>query len=105
MIIPRYHIGPSKIAGAGKGLFLDEPVPRGRVIVAPDAIPRVHTMPEIERAFAPGGRMVYLGRTGEHAPVMLDVLVTQAARIAGRIGDALDSIPLMHITPKLLSRA
>ena len=49
MIIPRYHIGPSKIAGAGKGLFLDEPVARGRVIVAPDAIPRVHTMAEIDR--------------------------------------------------------
>jgi hypothetical protein len=49
MIIPRYHIGPSQIAGAGKGLFLDEPVARGRVIVAPDAIPRVHTFDEIER--------------------------------------------------------
>ena len=49
MIIPRYHIGPSHIAGAGKGLFLDEPVARGRVIVAPDAIPRVHAFDEIER--------------------------------------------------------
>ena len=49
MIIPRYHIGPSHIAGAGKGLFLDEPVARGRVIVAPDAIPRVHTFDEISR--------------------------------------------------------
>jgi len=49
MIIPRYHIGPSHIAGAGKGLFLDEPLARGRVIVAPDAIPRVHTLDEIAR--------------------------------------------------------
>ena len=49
MIIPRYHIGPSKIAGAGKGLFLDEPIARGRVLVAPDAIPRVHTLTEIEQ--------------------------------------------------------
>ena len=49
MIIPSYHIGPSRIAGAGKGLFLDEPVARGRVLVAPDAIPRVHTLAEIER--------------------------------------------------------
>ena len=49
MIIPRYHIGPSHIAGAGKGLFLDEPVGRGRVIVAPDAIPRVHSFDEITR--------------------------------------------------------
>jgi len=49
MIIPRYHIGPSQIAGAGKGLFLDEPIARGRVIVAPDAIPRVHSFDEIAR--------------------------------------------------------
>jgi hypothetical protein len=49
MIIPRYHIGPSHIAGAGKGLFLDEPLARGRVIVAPDAIPRVHSLDEIAR--------------------------------------------------------
>jgi hypothetical protein len=41
MIIPRYRIEPSRIAGAGKGLFLDEPVARGRVIIAPD---RVHTV-------------------------------------------------------------
>jgi threonine dehydrogenase-like Zn-dependent dehydrogenase len=46
----------------------------------------MHTMPEIEKAFAPGGKMVYLGRTGERAPVLLDVLVTQAARIAGARG-------------------
>ncbi len=47
MILPLYHIGPSSIAGAGKGLFLDEPVARGRVIVAPDAIPEVHTFDDI----------------------------------------------------------
>lgn len=46
------------------------------------------TMPQIERAFAPGGKMVYLGRTGLKAPVLLDVLVTQAARIAGARGHA-----------------
>ncbi len=45
-----------------------------------------HTMPSIERSFAPGGRMVYLGRTGLRAPVMLDVLVTQAAGIVGARG-------------------
>lgn len=44
------------------------------------------TMPEIEKSFAPGGKMVYLGRTGLRAPVLLDVLVTQAARIAGARG-------------------
>ncbi len=47
MILPLYHIGPSSIAGAGKGLFLDEPVARGRVIVAPDAIPAVHAFDDI----------------------------------------------------------
>jgi hypothetical protein len=46
----------------------------------------LHTMPEIERAFAPAGKMVYLGRTGLRAPVLLDVLVTQAARIVGARG-------------------
>jgi threonine dehydrogenase-like Zn-dependent dehydrogenase len=46
------------------------------------------TMPEIERAFAPGGKMVYLGRTGERAPVMLDVLVSGAASIVGARGHA-----------------
>lgn len=47
MILPRYHIGPSSITGAGKGLFLDEPVARGRIITAPDAIPGVHSFDEI----------------------------------------------------------
>jgi len=47
MILPRYHIGPSNIAGAGQGLFLDEPVARGRLITAPDAIPRVYTFEEV----------------------------------------------------------
>jgi hypothetical protein len=46
------------------------------------------TMPEIEKAFAPGGKMVYLGRTGERAPVMLDVLVSGAASIVGARGHA-----------------
>jgi threonine dehydrogenase-like Zn-dependent dehydrogenase len=46
----------------------------------------LHTMPEIERAFAPGGKMVYLGRTGLRAPVLLDVLVTKAAHISGARG-------------------
>lgn len=46
----------------------------------------LHTMPSIEASFAPGGQMIYLGRTGERAPVMLDVLVTGAASIAGSRG-------------------
>ncbi len=48
MIVPRYHIGPSAIAGAGQGLFLDETIARGRIIVAPDAIPRTWSLPDIE---------------------------------------------------------
>lgn len=44
------------------------------------------TMPEIERSFAPGGQMIYLGRTGERAPVMLDALVTGASSISGSRG-------------------
>ncbi len=46
----------------------------------------LQTMPEIEKSFAPGGKMVYLGRTGLKAPVLLDVLVTQAAGIVGARG-------------------
>jgi hypothetical protein len=48
----------------------------------------LETLPEIERAFAPGGRLVYLGRTGVRAPVHLDGLVTRAARISGSRGHA-----------------
>lgn len=38
MILPRYHIAPSAIQGAGKGLFIEEKVAAGRIISAPDAI-------------------------------------------------------------------
>ncbi len=48
----------------------------------------VHTMPEIEKSIAPAGKVVYLGRTGERAPVMLDVLVSGASRIVGARGHA-----------------
>lgn len=43
MILPRYRIAASTIAGAGKGLFLDEAVEAGRIIAAPDAIDRTYT--------------------------------------------------------------
>lgn len=49
MILPKYHVAPSRIPGAGQGLFLDEPVARGRLITAPDAIPQVYRFDEIER--------------------------------------------------------
>lgn len=46
----------------------------------------IQTMPAIEATFAAGGKMVYLGRTGLKAPVLLDVLVTRAASITGARG-------------------
>ncbi|NOY24398.1 MAG: alcohol dehydrogenase catalytic domain-containing protein [Oligoflexia bacterium] len=48
----------------------------------------IQTMPEIERALAPAGKVVYLGRTGERAPVMLDILVSGASSIVGARGHA-----------------
>ncbi len=47
MILPKYHVAPSRIPGAGQGLFLDEALPRGRLITAPDAIARVWRFEEI----------------------------------------------------------
>lgn len=47
MILPRYHIAPSRITGAGKGLFLDEPLARGRLVTAPDAIAQVYTFDDV----------------------------------------------------------
>jgi hypothetical protein len=41
VILPRYKILPSRIPGAGKGLFIDEAVACGRVVVAPD---NIHTV-------------------------------------------------------------
>lgn len=47
MILPDYHIGPSSITGAGQGLFIDEPLARGRLITAPDGIAGVYTFEEV----------------------------------------------------------
>ena len=47
MILPRYHIAASGIPGAGKGLFLDAPVARGRVVTAPDQIDATWSLTEI----------------------------------------------------------
>jgi hypothetical protein len=41
LIVPRYSVRPSCIAGAGKGFFLEEAMSRGRVLIAPD---NVHTV-------------------------------------------------------------
>jgi len=46
------------------------------------------TMPEIERAFAPAGQMIYLGRTGQRPPVLLDALMSGACSITGARGHA-----------------
>ena len=48
MILPRYRISPSMIPGAGKGLFLDEPMRAGEILVAPDDIRKVYKWREIE---------------------------------------------------------
>lgn len=47
MILPRHHVGPSRIAGAGQGLYVDEDVAPGQVIVAPDAIGQVWSFEEV----------------------------------------------------------
>jgi len=47
MILPRYRIAASRIPGAGKGLFLDEAVARGRLITAPDDIRKVYKWNEL----------------------------------------------------------
>lgn len=46
----------------------------------------LETLPEIERALAPGARLVYLGRTGLVAPLRLDAFVAQAAHVSGARG-------------------
>ncbi|HET6604987.1 MAG TPA: SET domain-containing protein [Xanthomonadaceae bacterium] len=62
MVLPRHRIAPSRIEGAGKGLFLDEPVAAGRVVVAPDAIDtvyraaQIHAMPQPDAAWATAAR-------------------------------------------------
>lgn len=62
MILPRYHIGPSSIAGAGQGLFLDEAVARGRIVVAPDAIDRTWRFDEIAAAADAPARLAAAAR-------------------------------------------
>ena len=48
MILPRYRVAGSRIAGAGKGLFVDESVARGRLITAPDDIRKVYKWNELQ---------------------------------------------------------
>jgi len=48
MILPRYRIAASLIPGAGKGLFVEEPVAGGRLITAPDDIRKVYRWDEVQ---------------------------------------------------------
>ncbi len=51
MILPRYRVGDSLIPLAGRGLFLEEDLARGRVILAPD---NIHTVwPEAKLRLCP----------------------------------------------------
>lgn len=47
MILPRYRIDASRIPGAGRGLFVDEAVARGRVVIAPDGIGPTFTWAQV----------------------------------------------------------
>lgn len=47
MIVPRYYIAASNIAGAGQGLFLEEDVTAGHIVTAPDAIDRTYGYDEL----------------------------------------------------------
>ncbi|MBS7456719.1 SET domain-containing protein [Coralloluteibacterium stylophorae] len=47
MIKPRYRIASSRIAGAGQGLYLDEAVTAGSVVIAPDAIDRTWSFADV----------------------------------------------------------
>ena len=53
MILWKTTVAPSRIPGAGKGLFVAEAVPAGRILIAPDRIDRMHPLAE-KLAFAPG---------------------------------------------------
>lgn len=53
MILPRYCVGPSTLSGAGKGLFAEEIIARGQVIIAPDNIHTVWSEAKL-RTFAAG---------------------------------------------------
>lgn len=47
-----------------------------------------HTIPEMEKATAPNGRIIYLGRAQRSTPMFLDALVSGANKIVGARGHA-----------------
>jgi len=48
MILPSYHVAASAIPNAGKGLFLDEAVSAGHILIAPDDIRKVYKWSDVE---------------------------------------------------------
>lgn len=46
------------------------------------------TFPEIEKSLAPNGKVIYLGRLDQSAPLPLDMMVTQANRFIGARGQS-----------------
>ena len=95
MILPRYRIAPSRIPGAGQGLFLDEAVAAGRVVVAPDAIPgttswaQVQARPDREQAMA--ANVVEHQPAG--APSITDVLEQQIEAIDAAFRESIKPLP------------
>jgi hypothetical protein len=47
VILPRYRMAASAIPGAGQGLFLEEPLAHGCIVVAPDKIDQTWSFNEI----------------------------------------------------------
>jgi len=47
MICVPYTIAPSRIPGAGKGLFLDEAIAKGKILTAPTEIDRTYPLAQI----------------------------------------------------------
>ena len=47
MILPRYRIAASHIAGAGQGLFIAEPVTAGSIVTAPDGIDKTYSYAQL----------------------------------------------------------
>lgn len=48
MILARYHVAPSRIPGAGQGVFLDQAVAAGTTLIAPDGIGQTYRWSELD---------------------------------------------------------
>jgi len=47
VILPRYRIASSSIPGAGKGVFLEEPLAKGCIAIAPDKIDQTWSFSQV----------------------------------------------------------